>query len=86
MSGYPSSSTVTNLLFKISPCVTSLRQYMRDCVLPEMGYEANDEILPPRGHVSHANNLVIRPESWRQFENIFGIDESVWDSMKSCKR
>ncbi|KAJ3540920.1 hypothetical protein NMY22_g4102 [Coprinellus aureogranulatus] len=72
--------------FKILPDgIADLRQHLRNCILPPLGYEENDPLLPPKGHASHRNHLSVRPETYRRFENINGIPDSVWClSLEKC--
>ena len=73
--------------FRIQPDgIPDLRQHMRNCILPPLGYQENDPILPPKGHVSHRNHLSVRPETYRRFENIHGLHDSIWFALENCER
>ncbi|TEB35898.1 hypothetical protein FA13DRAFT_1810551 [Coprinellus micaceus] len=71
--------------FRIQPDgIPDLRQHMRNCILPPLGYQENDPILPPKGHVSHRNHLSVRPETYRRFETIHGLHDSIWFALENC--
>ncbi|KAF5315944.1 hypothetical protein D9611_004672 [Ephemerocybe angulata] len=74
-----------SFLFRIQASgIANLRQYMRDSVLPSLSYRENDTILPPEGHASHANRLSVRPETYRRFDHMCGLEDEVWSAVHSC--
>ncbi|KAG2020309.1 hypothetical protein CC2G_005665 [Coprinopsis cinerea AmutBmut pab1-1] len=72
-----------SFMFRFRECQLDLRKYMRECTLPPLVYNEDDVLLPPPGHVSHKNNLSIRPDKNRRLETMYCINDMIFEALES---
>lgn len=65
--------------------IDDLRGYMKDAVLPELKYGAQDLACSPSGHKSHRNTLSTRFRKERHLTSIQCLDDTFDNLVNNCQ-